>query len=380
MKPTVVAGQPAWSIAQTHTRCSLTVRGGHLAPVVFTVRGQPVAPLSIAPWFDEPPDPSLPRMLQVLRGDFFCAPFGRNPRPFRGETHPVHGDTANADWTLESITAEGPRQTLHARLQTTARPGRVDKLVSVVAGHRAVYQRHVLSGFRGPLSLGHHPMLQFDDDTGPGLLSTGRLRFGQVYPGAFETPALRGYQSLRPGAHFRSLAKVPLAAGGYADLTVYPAREGFEDLVMISQRPRAPFAWFAVAYPKKRYVWFVLKDPAVLPSTVLWHSNGGRHYPPWNGRHRGVIGIEDICGHFHDGLPTSALPNEVARVGVPTCHRLSPHRPLVVNHVMAMAALPAKFGAVAAIEPAGPGRLRLRGAYGATVEIALDWEFIGRSD
>jgi hypothetical protein len=379
MKPTTCANQPAWTLAQNQARCSLTVRGGHLAPVEFLLRGQPVRPLSIAPWSAEPPDPQLPRMLQVLRGDFFCAPFGRNSRPYRGEVHPPHGETANADWTFEAVSAEGPRQTLHVRLQTTVRPGRVDKRVSVVAGQCAIYQQHVLRGFHGPLSLGHHPMLKFDDATGPGLLSTGALRFGQVYPGAFEDPAQGGYTSLRPGARFRSLARVPLAAGGSADLTSYPAREGFEDLVMVAQRPRGPFAWFAVAYPKNRYVWFVLKDPGVLPCTVLWHSNGGRHYPPWNGRHRGVIGIEDVCGHFHDGLPRSAAPNEVARAGIPTCHRLRPDRPLVVNHVMAMAAVPAGFGAVATIDPAGPGQVRLRGSQGGSTTIELDWEFIGRA-
>jgi hypothetical protein len=44
-------------------------------------------------------NPGIPAILQVLRGDFFCLPFGGNTRSFRGENHPPHGETANARWT-----------------------------------------------------------------------------------------------------------------------------------------------------------------------------------------------------------------------------------------------------------------------------------------
>ena len=39
----------------------------------------------------------------------------------------------------------------------------------------------------------------------------------------------------------------------------------------------------------------MLKNPAQLPVTMLWFSNGGRSYAPWNGRHRDVLGVEDGC-------------------------------------------------------------------------------------
>ncbi|MEM9269795.1 MAG: hypothetical protein AAGA78_12750, partial [Pseudomonadota bacterium] len=44
----------------------------------------------------------------------------------------------------------------------------------------------------------------------------------------------------------------------------------------------------------------ILKNCATLPNTMLWISNGGRTAPPWSGRHRRVLGIED-------GFPPSAL-------------------------------------------------------------------------
>jgi hypothetical protein len=109
-----------------------------------------------------------------------------------------------------------------------------------------------------------------------------------------------------------------------ADLSRYPARRGFEDLVMLVSDPDASFSWTAVTFPGQRYVWFAVKDPRVLASTILWLSNGGRHYAPWNSRHVNVMGLEEVTGHFHDGLAESAAENPISRRGYRTCFELDP--------------------------------------------------------
>ena len=109
-----------------------------------------------------------------------------------------------------------------------------------------------------------------------------------------------------PGAEFTSLDRVPLADGGFTDLSRYPARRGFEDLAMVVADDSLPFAWNAVTFAAEGYAWFAIRDPRVLRNTVLWISNGGRHYPPWNGRHVNVLGIEDVTAYFHDGVAASA--------------------------------------------------------------------------
>ncbi len=77
---------------------------------------------------------------------------------------------------------------------------------------------------------------------------------------------------------------------------------------MLTADPKLPFAWSAVTFPKEGNVYFALRDPRVLRHTLLWISNGGRHYPPWNGRHTDVMGIEDATSYFHYGLAESARP------------------------------------------------------------------------
>ena len=133
---------------------------------------------------------------------------------------------------------------------------------------------------------------------------------------------------------------MPRRDGRSADLTLYPAREGFEDLVMLVSDARLPVAWSAVTFPKERYAWFALRDPRVLGQTILWISNGGRHYPPWSGRHRRVMGIEDVTSYFHLGLAESVKANPVSRQGSPTSFTLEPHRPLVINYIMGTVKIP----------------------------------------
>jgi hypothetical protein len=379
-------GQPSWEFRSSLVRASLTRLGGHLAPVTFTlnVRGggqaasrrgkRPAAsvrPFAIAPWTiaKQKFANDAPGLLRSLRGDFFCCPFGANTTPFRGERHPPHGETANSRWSLVGLHRENGSGsagkahravTLHCRLSTAVRRGIIDKYLTLVDGHTAIYSSHRISGMAGPMSLGHHALLQFAGTPGSGFVSTSRFVHGQVLPTPFENPEEGGYQCLRAGAAFRKLERVPLAAAGrdgrrYVDLSAFPAREGFDDLVMLTSHARSAFAWNAVTFAAQGYVWFSLRDPRVLGHTILWMSNGGRHYAPWNGRHRAVMGIEDVTAYFHYGLAESARRNPLSRQGVPTTVELDAQRPTSINYIIGVAAIPRGFDKVSRIERTAAG-------------------------
>lgn len=350
MKTETIAGQPSWCFTSDKVKAALTKCGGQLAPVSFQLGSRKVEPFSIAPWAGGVEASKQSRMLQALRGDFFCAPFGGGDLPYRKENHPPHGETANADWKFKSLEKGEGRTTLRLSLGTKARKGRVDKWIQLRQGQTVLYCRHRLSGLAGKMSLGHHAMLKFQEKE-IALVSTSRLRLGQVAPEPFEDAVKGGYSSLKTGASFDSLDKVPTLIPGYADLSLYPARRGFDDLVMIAHWDKPEWAWTAVVFPRQRYVWFSLKDPRVLQSTVFWISNGGRHYPPWNGKHVNVLGIEDVTSYFHYGLPFSARTNEWNRRGLATCLSLKKSSPLTVNYIMGVAEIPSDFGRVKRILP-----------------------------
>ena len=368
----VISGQESWILRVKNIEAAVTCQAGHLAPVRFRLGRRWVEPFEVAPWSEEPLPASTLPVQRVMRGDFFCLPFGGNATAYKGEKHLVHGETANSRWQMESAGADH----LHVSLKTSIRRGRVDKYIRLVPGHTVVYVRHVISQMTGPMSFGHHPILKVPAGV-IARVSMSPFLFGQVFPGQLEDSAQGGYSILKSGAKFTSLKRVPRMAGGWADLSVWPAREGYEDLVQMAADPKCPLAWTALTVPEERHVWFALKDPRVLPSTVFWMSNGGRHYPPWNGRHRRAIGLEEVLSNFHYGLAESAKPNAWTRAGVPTCTRLDPQCPLTVNYIMAMAEIPKGFDIVKSIHPATDRKsVKLISKSGKSVAAKVELSFL----
>jgi len=348
---------------------NLTQAGGQLGSLRFRIGRRIVEPFNTAPWCDKPESKKLIPLLRELRGDFFCAPFGDGPA-WRGEVHPPHGETANGTWI---VTSSAPERVV-ATLNTRVRPGKITKIVEAREGETNLYQTHSFEGFKGEMCLGHHAMLDFNRN-GPGLVSTSKLRLAQVLPTLFENPAQGGYSSLKPGAWFRRLETVPMANGGKTDLSRFPAREGFEDLVMLHHKDTDDFAWSAVVFPAKKFVWFALKNPATLASTVLWHSNGGRHYPPWSGRHRGVLGVEDVTAYFHLGLAASLAANPWKNKGIPTAINLAQAKSVRIPYIMGVAPIPDAFDRVRAILRTSAG-IRLIAENGMLVDHVVDTKFI----
>lgn len=341
-------------------RVGMNELGGTLEPS-FLVRDTWYSPMHVAPWIDEALPCDLLPMLRGLRGDFFCAPFGESDLT-PAETRP-HGATANRRWSLRSCSANALEFELNARVMGA----RVTKRVSVRSGHAAVYQEHVFTGGAGRIPIGHHAMLYASE---PLHLGCSSLVWAGTPPTPFEPD---GVSALLYPQQFSDLSKVRLATGGWVDLSRYPALEGFEDLLMLSSEAHLEFAWTAATAPQSGWVWFALKNPRVLPSTVVWLSNGGRGYAPFNHRHTKVIGLEEVCAYFHLGHRAS-LEDPLLERGVQTCIKLGPSP--CVRYVFALAAVPAGFGAVRQIV-ATAGGVRLLDGAGREAFATLDLDFIG---
>ncbi len=371
-----VQGWASFRIKSNTVDAYLTETGGHLAPVTFDRKGRKIKPYHIAPWGKEKWS-DQPKIIQVLRGDFFCMPFGGNDRKHLGEEHPVHGETANRKWKLVDQTSADGEYQLQLQMKTKIRPGVADKTIRLVDGHNAVYSRHVLSGFNGNMPIGHHACISFPDKEHCGQISTSKFVHGQVYINPTEDPAMGGYSILKPGAKFNSLKRVARIDGQPADLSRFPARRGYEDIAIMVSDPKLDFAWTAVSFPSERYVWFALKDPKMLASTLMWISNAGRHYAPWNGRHANCLGLEEITGHFHEGLLASVGKNSLTEQGYKTCIKLSPDKPTTVNYIMACVPTPIGFNRVKSITASDAGdSVTLLSESGYSVEAPIDMAWL----
>ena len=375
-----VHSQPSAILATKDVEVAVTTRGGHMAPVTFfRSSDRPVQPYSVSPWQDEAPLPMPAPVLVTLRGDFFCMPFGGNSAEVAGEKHPPHGEIVGELWEVVGTKQAGDVSTLTMEIDTKVRKGRVIKELSLVDGQNAVYSRHTIEGFAGRAPLGHHATLAMPEKEGAVRIATSPIRFGMTCPGVFSDPKQREYQALLPGAKWTDLAKVPVAwkEAADADLTRLPGRYGYADLVQLvnesSEKTGGP-AWTTATLPADGYLWFALKDPAVLTTTVFWMENHGRHGHPWNGRNN-CLGIEDATAFFADGLAASVSDNLLSKEGIATAVTLTADKPTTVNYIQGVVRIPEGFENVKTLEFA-PGEVTFVSTTGKRVTAPVRHEFL----
>jgi len=123
-------------------------------------------------------------------------------------------------------------------------------------------------------------------------------------------------------------------------------------------------------------VWISLKDPRTLPSTLFWISNGGRHGAPWSGRHLRRLALEEVCGHFSDGLEISKQ-NRLKAEGVPTTLAFKAKEAKSIRNIHLVHPVAPGFGRVERIDPGGNGTyITVTGSQGKTARVPVDWAFL----
>jgi hypothetical protein len=378
-----IAGRSAYELQSRNITIAVTEEGAHMAPVsFFTDTANPVQPYYISPWQEE--DPRLlegqPPVLRSLRGDFFCLPFGGNALPPDGgsgaaaEEHPPHGETAGSPWALVEARQSGGAARMVLRMDTKVRPGTVEAQWFLTGQDNCIYNRHIISGMEGPAPLGHHATLSIDN--GPLNITTSPLQFGMTNPYSPPYSQGREYYALAPGARFEELTSVPTIwkDPAFTDCSVFPAREGFIDILQLFQENSDEPAWLTAHCREGSYIWFSLKNRKQLPSTVIWMENHGRHGAPWNGRNA-CIGLEDVCAYFADGLAASVRPNLLGKAGISTAHTLSAGQPMVVSYIQGVVRVDPDFDQVERIEFTKSG-MEIVSTSGRVVPAAVKWEFL----
>jgi hypothetical protein len=268
--------------------------GGIIDELTIDTADGPLRPLHKAPWVragEELPSHVAPVETR-LAGDFFCAPFGASAPDV-----PIHGWSANGHWNADGqLTNSDGSLTARYRLEQSVHGAEVSKEITLVAGQPIVYQRHVFKGGSGHIPIAHHAMIRVP---GGAQLSFSPKAFGRTPLGAPETDPARGNSNLAYPQTFASLKEVKLRDGRTVNASHYPFDHDHEDLVVLAEAPGAKLGWSAAVAIADGFVFFAVKDAVRLPETILWMSNGGRSYSPWNSRHRAVIGIEEAATSMH---------------------------------------------------------------------------------
>jgi hypothetical protein len=320
-----------------------------MAPAYFSFPQKPaVQPYHVSPWQCEDHSFLDGRCEGPLRGDFFCLPFGK-PDPDDGT--PAHGRTSSARWSLASHRSHGGVHEIGIRMESALHEASVTREYFLRDGETVIYDRTTITDLAGAYTMGHHAVLRTPQQELALLVSTSKVGFGMTFPGHFGEPANAEYQSLAMGAEFADLNSVPSIFKGFpnADCSRFPTRRGFADLLQMGvEANKGQPAWSAAVNSEEGYLWFSLRDPALLPSTILWIENGGRHQPPWSGRNCN-LGIEDVCSFFDSGSVASSVSNAFSERGFKTVQQFLADRPLSISYIQGVVSTPQGFSHVRAV-------------------------------
>jgi hypothetical protein len=344
-----IISQRSWVIGNDQVKMAITMRGAHMAPVVFDCKNkQPIQPYYLSPWQGGGLSISC-RVLVPLRGDFFCLPFGGNGTSYNGELHPPHGEISGSLWTLFDCSSKAGLTTLTLECETSVRAGRVARKFSLVDGHNVVYLTTAIEGFAGKTSMGHHAILAMPKSERSVLVSMSPFKIGMTCPHPFSLPVDGEYQALDIGAEISSLSAVPTIFKNppVTDCSSYPARVGYADLIGLFDDPSSSSqpSWTVAVNTEENWLWYALKNPVEMPGRLIWMENHGRHGSPWDGRNC-CMALEDGCFFFAAGVAESCAPNIISEREIPTCHDLKADVPFSVQYIQGVTRIPSGFGRV----------------------------------
>jgi hypothetical protein len=355
------------SVQNEKVKVGVTEECGHLYPVQFFINNKIIEPLNVAPWTEEKfEDDSIPPMLKMLRGDFFCAPFG-DSNLLESENR-AHGSTANEKWYL----VNKDNHHLEFKLDKKVMGAEVLKKIFIKPEQSVIYQKHQFIGGNGKIPVGHHLMLKVPEKV---YLSFSNYLFGETPPSPVETDPALGNSVLAYPQKFNDLSKVKTVDGKQIDLSRYPAYQNHEDLLVLKSDETLPFAWSTASAPKNGWLWFSIKNPKELKYTTLWLSNGGRKYSPFSSRHRKVIGIEETTSYFHLGHKASIEKNHLSENGYLTCIELKPEVTHSFHYIFGLTPIPKKFKYVSSIKRESNGIL-IKDELGVEIKAPLDFDFL----
>jgi len=340
---------------------------GFVAAMRVSDGGREVAMFHVAPWAagGEPLPADAAPHLRGLKGDFFCAPFAARS----ADGSDFHGWPANGIWSeLAGGTALCRRWVLDHAVAGAA----LVKELSVADGQPFLYQRHVFIGGEGGVPVANHANIAVPGGAHPRF---SPKRWFETPASQQETDPARGRSRIRPATRAADPRAFPAADGGTLDLTRYPWAERDEDFAVGVEAEGTGLGWTAVSRIGTGDLFLSLRDPRALPMTMLWHSNGGRDYPPWNGRHRGCLGVEEGAALPMLGVSSREVPDPLTASGMAPVLTLVPDGTAEVRHVLGMIAWPAEEP-VAAVEIAGD-RLRVTGEGGARRDLPFRAGFLG---
>lgn len=314
--------QLRWS----HGEATIVTTSAMLTDATFKLPNGPFKPFARAPWVGRIDDPSITGHLRVLAGDFVGLPFGTGGRsaPTLPEwsslmTQPangtIHGPAAHDDWTIVSGDERSVTLSLDYEAHSVVR--KVERTITARENESALdFVLRIHARHKAPISAGLHPNFRLPEQPGRLELQLG-FQFGLTHPG-----------QTAPGdsQEFRSLDAVP-KDGGHVDMSHIPLSPRTDRNVQLCGVTTPLTGIYLDEGAGFELDW----DRDLLPTLMMWHTDGGITGEPWNGQFR-AIGLEPLAAAFDLHTDVSTGPNPINRRGVKTWIDIDPAEPLEIRH------------------------------------------------
>ena len=305
----------------------------------FNFNGQQIKPLHTPDWLKDTSNDfnSLPGILQNLKGEFPCVPFGINSpieeltdewkSSYSEDPYVVnepHGYSSNKNWELVNLQSHEaefkivyPDKDVVNFLKRTIR-------VSEDEPNKIFCSLQINVKENCELPIGLHPMIRIPKSMDKIKIIPGKFQFGLNYPGI----VLRDKTLGAIGKNFSSLDKVEGFNGEIIDLSKPPFEGNFEDLFQLCGIDGN----LSVENYEENYKFNYNWNPSHFSSVLMWVSNRGRTEYPWNSNHV-TVGLEPISSAF--GLSTHISTNSnnpIAKRNVSTKVHLYKDKPFETNY------------------------------------------------
>ncbi|MCZ7483143.1 hypothetical protein [Rhizobium rhizogenes] len=328
------------ALAWAHGCVAVQSLGGMLGPVLFLLPdGRQVSPLHVAPWGNEAEREKLPEILQELRGEWPCVPFGSDAgrklppgwsatgESFDGAGVP-HGYSSNVHWTWNNCDERQiamecrypdlhPIRLLRRRIIPDQSAAAIDIILEIEVRHPC------------RLPIGLHPTFRLSPRPGSVIIEPGACDQVWSFPGDVEP----GAALFAPHRQWPSLGTVETRGGSTVDAAKVPLAENTEDLLQLSGIDGRLALHYRDEGFRARLTW----QKEHFPSLLLWYSNHGRKAYPWNGRHL-ALGVEPVASAFDLGPAVSNAANPLASSGIATAIAFEPDRTFTTRYRLAVEA------------------------------------------
>ena len=310
----------------SHGEATIVTTSAMLTDATFRLPNGPFKPFARAPWVGTVDDPSIVGHLRVLAGDFVGLPFGTGGRQApnlpewsalmtQSPKGTIHGPVAHEEWTI--VSGDDRTVTLALDYEPHSAVRRVERTITAREGSPALdFSMRIFARHKATMSAGLHPNFRLPENPGRLELKLD-FQFGLTHP---------GQTAVGDSQEFSSLSSVP-RNGERVDMSHIPLSPRTDKNVLLCGATGPLTGIYLDEGAGFELDW----DRDLLPSLMIWHTDGGIGGEPWNNQFR-AVGLEPLASAFDLHTDVSSGPNPINKRGIRTSIDIDPAKPLEVKH------------------------------------------------